>query len=532
TSSPPSGTGTNTAAPGPIPATTPLVVRQDQNGVQWIAFEYSRDRVKMEYQIRCDVESVVIDDLTPEFKTANCVYPGAYSGKEGYKGNRLHYESECNAVGWALAHLNPALREKRGLIQRAVDSWRNSNQDPRLRSRRVRRQAKINNRKAQLRQSDGAVSLSPTDVLASRVPPAMSMDSTRPTTSLSLNGGQLHHHHSTSDASGGESVSNEAHPFLNHQSPSTSLALDSPLESHRRDSHCPTLSTSYSTGSESSFTNTKNFIKAEEEEKNPSLSALVPEGKKRKFILVDDLARGTRVRVHVELDNIKLEEMPDFHLQKNSVYPRQFYPRQMHAPSPGQKHLERHGLESKSENESIISEGESLVDVPLSDGSQTQLSVPEISRDLQAKECALNELGYRMSWRQAKTFNERTVFMQKSRLVCRARKSKCTLDTTDGEPQPPCLRCRKENKQCVIGSSNRGGRRVRRSTIASQQAQGQSQAQTQASNQSQARPGQQTQKTPSNDESAQATSCLLDVGDLAYGKNVSLRNSGSHNDPD
>jgi hypothetical protein len=159
----------------------------------------------MEYQIRCDVESVVIDDLTPEFKTANCVYPGAYSGKEGYKGNRLHYESECNAVGWALAHLNPALREKRGLIQRAVDSWRNSNQDPRLRSRRVRRQAKINNRKAQLRQSDGAVSLSPTDVLASRVPPAMSMDSTRPSTSLSLNGGQLHHHHSTSDASGGES---------------------------------------------------------------------------------------------------------------------------------------------------------------------------------------------------------------------------------------------------------------------------------------------------------------------------------------
>ncbi|KAH0013291.1 hypothetical protein KCU78_g9277, partial [Aureobasidium melanogenum] len=261
------------------------------------------------------------------------------------------------------------------------------------------------------------------------------------------------------------------------------------------------LSTSYSTGSESSFTNSKNFIKAEEEEKNPSLSALVPEGKKRKFILVDDLARGTRVRVHVELDNIKLEEMPDFHLQKNSVYPRQFYPRQMHAPSPGQKHLERHGLESKSENESMISEGESLVDVPLSDGSQTQLSVPEISKDLQAKECALNELGYRMSWRQAKTFNERTMFMQKSLDAYRDK-----TDTTDGEPQPPCLRCRKENKQCVIGSSNRGGRRVRRSTIASQQAQGQPQAQTQVSNQPRPRPDQQTQETPLNDESVQATS--------------------------
>lgn len=210
-------------------------------------------------------------------------------------------------------------------------------------------------------------------------------------------------------------VSNEAHPFLNHQSPSTSLTLDSPLESHRRDSHCPTLSTSYSTGSESSITNSKNFIKAEEEEKNPSLSALIPEGKKRKFILVDDLARGTRVRVHVELDNIKLEEMPDFHLQKNSVYPRQFYPRQMHAPSPGQNHLQRRGSESKSEDGSMIPEGESLVDVPLSDGSHTQLSVPQLSKDLQQKECALNDLGYRMSWRQAKTFNERTMFMQKSR---------------------------------------------------------------------------------------------------------------------
>jgi hypothetical protein len=205
TSSPPSGNGSNAAAPGPIPATTPLVIRQDQNGVQWIAFEYSRDRVKMEYQIRCDVESVAIEELTSEFKTANCVYPGAYSGKEGYKGNRLHYESECNAVGWALAHLNPALREKRGLIQRAVDSWRNSNQDPRLRSRRVRRQAKISTRKAQLRQSEGSVSLSPADVLASRVPSSMSMDPARPPTSLGLNAGQLHHHHSTSDGSGGES---------------------------------------------------------------------------------------------------------------------------------------------------------------------------------------------------------------------------------------------------------------------------------------------------------------------------------------
>lgn len=149
------------AAPGPIPATTPLVVRQDNNGVQWIAFEYSRDRVKMEYTIRCDVESVNTDELSQEFKSANCVYPRACCNKDQYKGNRLHYESECNAVGWALASLNAALREKRGLIQRAVDSWRNSNQDVRLRSRRVRRQAKITTRKGPTQIGSGAAGQPP-----------------------------------------------------------------------------------------------------------------------------------------------------------------------------------------------------------------------------------------------------------------------------------------------------------------------------------------------------------------------------------
>lgn len=44
-------------------------------------------------------------------------------------------------------------------------------------------------------------------------------------------------------------------------------------------------------------------------------------------------------------------------------------------------------------------------------------------------------------------------------------------DTADGKAVPPCVRCRKEGKECVIGSSNRGGRRVRRSTLAAQNAQ-------------------------------------------------------------
>ena len=188
------GAGSN-AAPGPIPATTPLVVRQDGNGVQWIAFEYSRDRVKMEYTIRCDVESVDTNTLTQEFKSENCVYPRACVPKEQYKGNRLAYETDCNQVGWALAELNPCLRSKRGLIQRAVDSWRNSNQDPRLRSRRVRRQTKLNNRQkmgaSSANQPSGAGGPVSAGLPGSTTMPA---PSTRPPGSMSTTS-QLHHHH-------------------------------------------------------------------------------------------------------------------------------------------------------------------------------------------------------------------------------------------------------------------------------------------------------------------------------------------------
>lgn len=195
----PLGTSSS-AAPGPIPATTPLVVRQDSNGVQWIAFEYSRDRVKMEYTIRCDVESVNVDDLSQDFKTENCVYPRACCNKDQYRGNRLVYETECNTVGWALAKLNPSLRGKRGLIQRAVDSWRNSNQDPRLRSRRVRRQAKVNYRKQSMAPptphmtAAGPVGppLPSTPTMPGPQGPRQSLSGPGP---MSMGPPQLHHHH-------------------------------------------------------------------------------------------------------------------------------------------------------------------------------------------------------------------------------------------------------------------------------------------------------------------------------------------------
>lgn len=204
-SGPPSGGGTNpNAAPGPIPATTPLVVRQDNNGVQWIAFEYSRDRVKMEYQIRCDVESVNVEQLAAEFKSENCVYPRACCNKDQYRGNRLIYETECNTVGWALAELNPCLRGKRGLIQRAVDSWRNSNQDPRLRSRRVRRMAKLTGRKHPTATPQAALAGSsgtgPTGVHPN-VTPMSAPHRAPPPGSVGVGGAHLHHHHAHPDGS-------------------------------------------------------------------------------------------------------------------------------------------------------------------------------------------------------------------------------------------------------------------------------------------------------------------------------------------
>ena len=202
-------TGGTGAAPGPIPATTPLVVRQDGNGVQWISFEYSRERVKMSYTIRCDVESVDTEGLDADFKAENCVYPRACVPKGDYKGNRFAYENECNTVGWALADLNACLRQKRGLIQRAVDSWRNSNGNPKLRSRRVRRLAKNDKRQREQLSNNQTLMGIPG---ISRTP-SMSLPMSR--SSLGLGLPQLHHHHTAhsegSINSGPENVSGMFH---------------------------------------------------------------------------------------------------------------------------------------------------------------------------------------------------------------------------------------------------------------------------------------------------------------------------------
>ncbi|EPE34990.1 hypothetical protein GLAREA_10685 [Glarea lozoyensis ATCC 20868] len=442
------------AAPGPIPATTPLVVRQDNNGVQWIAFEYSRDRVKMEYTIRCDVESVNVDTLTPEFKTENCVYPRACCSKDQYRGNRLVYETECNTVGWALAELNPCLRGKRGLIQRAVDSWRNSNQDPRLRSRRVRRMAKINNRKANSQTPTHPPHMSgpagPTGM-----PPAQNMGPGSGSMPKPNMGGPMgpgmHHHHAHQDGSAqagdevGEDDYSDENTHHHHQAPNgTPGSGDDVRQAHaypgQPGSYPPSQNVGGASVAPSMYAqhvgpgssqsgpitaSSRSHAKAElDEEERILLFGDIPVAKKRKFIVVDDPTKGARTRVRVTLDTVDIKEIPDSFRRSNSVYPRSWFPLEMQSPPPsarGSRFFENEDYDDAVEVEASGSSrggrkerGRNTTKVPLADGGEGEVEIPRIRRSVRTKEVRLNDLGYRMTWHQSRVFADKTVFLQKA----------------------------------------------------------------------------------------------------------------------
>ncbi|GES64269.1 ribosomal protein L24E [Aspergillus terreus] len=443
-----SNSSSSSAAPGPIPATTPLVVRQDSNGVQWIAFEYSRDRVKMEYTIRCDVESVNVDNLSQEFKTENCVYPRACCSKDQYRGNRLVYETECNAVGWALAELNPSLRGKRGLIQRAVDSWRNSNQDPRLRSRRVRRMAKINRRQTMPPQ--------PPPHMATAAPVApgvasatMAAPGPRPGLGpLSMGPPQLHHHHAQPEGSASnEEVSAHSptdirtaqvfHGYPAYPPPANTAAgaRGPSIPPLIRDSGVASLGRHQTVATSTSKLDEMDTDEIDDDERNPSTDALFgtfPEGKRRKFILVDDTQRNCRVRVKVMLDQVDMNEIPDSYRKANSVYPRSYFPVQMKNPPgpvvPGKRYI-RDDTETDDGDATI---GRILVPAPQMDGDN-EATVPRLSRARRRKDVLLNDLGCRMSWSQSRVFSGRMLFLQRS-LDAYRNKMRSTMLAAGQEP--------------------------------------------------------------------------------------------------
>ncbi|CEG68993.1 hypothetical protein RMATCC62417_05145 [Rhizopus microsporus] len=131
-----------TATPTPTSITSHEPRTEIRDGIEWVSFVYSHHRVLRRYSIRTDIEKVDLNLLDESFKNENCVYPRANLPREEYKGNRWAYETECNTLGWKLAYLNASeIAGKRGLIQRAVDSYRN--RYPSMRSRRVARQEKL-----------------------------------------------------------------------------------------------------------------------------------------------------------------------------------------------------------------------------------------------------------------------------------------------------------------------------------------------------------------------------------------------------
>ncbi|KAI5169678.1 hypothetical protein PAEPH01_0911 [Pancytospora epiphaga] len=120
-----------------LPASQPYIKLMD--GEERLCFKYNTkvsetalsampkaELEENEFSVRFDLESVDISKLNEKFKADNCVYPRANLPFEMYMGNRWNYETECNRLAWQFVSLNPVLLYgKKGLIQRAVDSYRN-----------------------------------------------------------------------------------------------------------------------------------------------------------------------------------------------------------------------------------------------------------------------------------------------------------------------------------------------------------------------------------------------------------------------
>lgn len=158
--------------------------------------------------------------------------------------------------------------------------------------------------------------------------------------------------------------------------------------------------------------------KTEDEDRKHSLFGDIPEAKRRKFILVDDPDRNSRVRVRVMLDQVNMKELPDQYRKTNSVYPRSYFPIQMQSPprsAKGSRFFEDDDPEGGPEDDDQATRGRTLVPVPLPDGNEGEVHVPKISRAKKGKEIKLNDLGYRMNWSQSRVFAGRTMFLQKAR---------------------------------------------------------------------------------------------------------------------
>lgn len=154
--------------------------------------------------------------------------------------------------------------------------------------------------------------------------------------------------------------------------------------------------------------------------KNLEIYGDIPASKRRKFILVDDPSRGSRVRVRVMLDQVEMKEIPDSYRKTNSVFPRSYFPMQTSSPPLSSSSTFMGGRfpdDEDDENGAKLG-GEvtkTMVSVPTMEGGETEMAIRRMGRVKRKKEVTLNDLGYRMSWSQSRVFAGRTMFLQKSR---------------------------------------------------------------------------------------------------------------------
>lgn len=147
---------------------------------------------------------------------------------------------------------------------------------------------------------------------------------------------------------------------------------------------------------------------------NDDLFSHLPDGKRRKFILVDDPQRGCRVRVKVVLDKVNMDEIPDSYRESNAVYPRTYFPVQMRDENrvvPAKRFF-RDDSEQGDDPEACTI-GRTTVPAPSLE-ADADIEVPKLSRKKHRKDLLLNDLGYRMSWSQSRVFAGRMLFLQRS----------------------------------------------------------------------------------------------------------------------
>lgn len=217
------------------------------------------------------------------------------------------------------------------------------------------------------------------------------------------NDGSVTHHHHAPNGEGSPQETRHANNFYPNY-PASQSVVNPALPAHgdgmhhlsHAPAHAPTASSS----------------KIDEDVDNNALFGDLPEAKRRKFILVDDAQRGTRVRVRVMLDQVRMHEMPDSYRKNNSVYPRSWFPTEMQSPPPSPR--KGRWADDVEKDQEGTPAARSLVPVPMLDGSDTKVPVPRMNKMKRNKEVTLNDLGYRMSWSQSRVFSGRTLFLQRS----------------------------------------------------------------------------------------------------------------------